>query len=674
MGFKELNLKNTYRSVTDDIPNDFFNIVLPKTMLYLRAAGYYSSNSLKSISYGLSKMIWKAGHMKLLISPEITENDLEAIKSGKLSPEKVVEGLFLNDESELEDLMANDNVRALSYLVAKGNLEIKFVVTSSPRGLFHMKFGIMYDEHNDIVSFSGSLNESEAGFRQNAEEIKVFKSYEEGQSVFIDPDVSFFNDLFEKNEIFGDFYVVDLPKKAKEGLVQAWNRHGERAVNDDPSPLRPYQTNALRALKNSNMKGIVEMATGTGKTRVALESIKWLETETAKPLIILVLAPVSVLVNQWGREWWAFFKTAPLVFGSSGAARIDDLYALMHSSKINSRKIIPCICTYDYAINPSFLSILNSSDTFDLFIVCDEVHWLGAPFYSKIMEMNFKYRMGLSATPSRFFDEYGTAKILSYFGGVVFEYKLGQAINDRFLSEFNYYPNFVPLSQDEMREYSKISKRISLFRSEGTNHDEVQRRKVTALLNLRAKILKKAQNKIKAFSNILKHLLEENNLKNTLIFFEDNDQISDYLDVLNNFGVSYTRMSGEENEAERKRILAGFDNGKIDCIISMKVLDEGVDLKKADKAFLLASTSNPRQYIQRCGRVLRNYPNKPVAKVYDFLVYPEQSDTFSADSIEKEILYKEFKRAYYFASYSSNKGENLSAILDIARKFNISIM
>ncbi len=674
MGFRKLDLKNTYRSVIDDIPNDFFNKVLPETRLYLRAAGYFSSNSLKPIAYGLSKMVWKGGEMKLLISPEISEADLEAIRNGKLTPEKVVEDIFVNDENELEKLMLNDNIKALAYLVANGNLKIKFVLTSDTVGLFHMKFGVLYDENNDIVSFSGSLNESEAGFTQNAEEIKIFKSYVEGQAGYIESDVSFFNNLFEEKASFGNFYVVNLPEKAKERIIKSLKKRDNPEANSNLPPLRYYQLEAIEALKNANMRGIVEMATGTGKTRVALEALKWLETKRKRPLLVLVLAPASVLVNQWRGEWWNFFKTAPLVFGSSGIAKPDDLYSLTHSLNSTTNQTICCICTYDYALDPSFISTIGSAREFELAIVCDEVHWMGAPYYSKIFEMDFNYRLGLSATPTRLFDEEGTAKILSYFGGIVFDYKLGRAIEDGYLSEFNYYPIFSPLLREEMKEYLKISKRISRIPRSDAIIDEAKNNKAsTSLLNQRAKILKKAKAKISSFAKAVEDLKKEGTFHNALIFFEDNDQISDYLNILNSLGILYKKMSGEENESDRKRILDLFNAGKIDCIISMRVLDEGVDLKKADKAFLLASTSNPRQYIQRCGRVLRTYPNKPRALVYDFLVYAESYSPESESFAEKEIVVKEFKRASYFATYSSNKGENLTTILEIARKYNISI-
>lgn len=673
MGFRNLGLKSTYRSVIDDVPNDFFNRVLPETRLYLRAAGYYSSNSLKAISYGLSKMVWKTGRMKLLVSPEISESDLEAIKRGELTPEKVVEEVFLSSEAELENLMANDNVRALAYLVANGSLEIKFVLTSGITGLFHMKFGIMYDDDNDIVSFSGSLNESEAGLIQNAEEIKVFKSYVEGQSVFIEPDISFFLDLFDGMNEFGNFYVVNLPEKSRQRLVDASRKLERGQATDVLPPLRHYQSDAIQALKANNMRGIVEMATGTGKTRVALESLNWIKSQSKKPLLALVLAPASVLVNQWNTELLNFFKVSPLVFGSSGTSRMDDLYSITHALNKAECQIIPCVCTYDYALNPAFLSTLFSAKGCELAIVCDEVHWIGAPTYSRIMEMDFKYRIGLSATPSRLFDENGTAKIISYFGSVVFEYKLGQAIEDHFLSEFNYYPIFVPMLWEEMNEYLRLSKRISFTSKKKTTDMSDGSKEITVLLNRRSKILKKAKNKVRAFTRVVRDLMEKDTLKNALIFFEDKDQISDYLGILNRLCVSYSKLSGDENAYERKKTLDRFSKGEIDCIVSMKVLDEGVDLRKADKILLLASTSNPRQYIQRCGRVLRTYPNKPMARIYDFLVYPELHGMTSADPFEKEILNKEFKRAYYFATYSSNKGENLVSILEIARKFNISL-
>ncbi len=672
MGFRQLDIKSTYRSVMDDIPNGFFNKVLPETRLYLRAAGYYSSNSLKSIAYGLSRMVCKEGKMKLLISPNISEADFEAIKNGKHSPEKVVEDIFIQDESELENLMANDNVKALAYLVANGNLQIKFVLTSSASGLFHMKFGILYDENGDIVSFSGSLNESEAGFNRNAEEIKVFKSYAD-QSEFIDPDISFFNDLFESKTRFGSFYVVDLPSKSKQKVIETLAKKELSSADISPPPLRHYQESAIEALKIAKMRGIIEMATGTGKTRVALEAIKWLGTQLEKPLLVLVLAPVSVLVNQWSRDWWNFFKTPPFVFGSSGNARLDDIYSMTHSHEKGKHQTIACFCTYDYALNTSFSSILTSPNGFELAIVCDEVHWIGATSYSKIMEMDFGYRLGLSATPDRLFDDEGTAKIHSYFGGVVFEYKLGKAIEDGFLSEFHYFPTFSPLMPEEIDEYLKISKKITRSYSATDSNEEVRDKRIATLRNRRSKVLKKAKNKVESFEKIAGELVLGDAFHNALLFFEDNDQITDYLGLLNRLGVEYSKLSGEEKEEERRKILGGFKAGKIDAILSMRVLDEGVDLKNADKAFLLASTSNPRQYIQRCGRVLRIHPNKPRVRIYDFLVYPDANSNVLPEGFKKEILSKELRRAFYFSANSSNKGENFPIMLEMARKFNISI-
>lgn len=672
MGLKELRLKNSYRSVVDDIPEDFFNKVLPETRLYLRAAGYYSSSSLKSICYGLSKMFWSNGKMKLLISPEISEEDLNAIRNGRLNPEVLISEIFIKEEAELESLMENDNVRALSYFVAKGDIEIKFVINPSANGLFHMKFGVMKDENGDTISFSGSINESEAGLTKNVEEIKVFKSFETGQKAYIDGDISFFNDLFYGNEEFGHFIIVELPEKAKEMLSRAGKNKNEEAETNDQPQLRPCQIEAIDALEKNNMRGIVEMATGTGKTRVALESIKSLISVSQRPVLVLVLAPASVLVNQWKREWWHFFKDPPLVFGSSGKAKLDDIYNLDRWGNRAKGTAITCICTYEYASKPSFLETLKNCLNHDLAIVCDEVHWIGAPTYSIIMDTCFKYRIGLSATPTRYFDEDGTNNLMEYFNGVVYEYNLGRAIEEGHLSRYDYVPEFVPLLYEEMIEYSKLTKEISRLPREDLDGSKTQTANLKGLLYKRAKILKKASNKKGAFFKRVEQIAKNKQMHNALIFFEDNDQIDEYIHELEMLDVYSEKLSGEENAKERDLVLKRFESGNLDCIVSMKVLDEGIDLRKADKAFLLANTSNPRQYIQRCGRVLRTHTGKTKAVIYDFLVYPDVIGQTSLEPTERGIMDKEFKRAYYFASQSSNKGEGISAINEMARKFNIS--
>ena len=673
MCFRELKIKSSYRSLSDNIANDFFNIVLPDTNLYLRAAGYYSSTSLKIISYGLSSMFWKNGKMKLLISPDISAGDLGAIEEGKISPEEIINKIFLQDQKELEELMASDNIKALAYLVANGSLQIKFVIPISNFGLFHMKFGIMYDEDGDMLGFSGSLNESQAGFQDNLEEFKVFRSFEEGQLEFIQSDLTYFNDIFENKGNFGNFHVVDLPDESKGRLIKAYNRATNNGRKPLLPPLRDYQKNAINTFEANGMKGIIEMATGTGKTRVALEIIKLLAVKSKKPLLVLIAVPVTILVKQWERELGKMFDFAALVLWSSSRSTLDDLYLLTHKNNLSGNSLVCCICTYDYAASEGFFKIVESASNFDIVLVADEVHRIGAKSYSILMNEGFKYRLGLSATPERLFDEEGNEKISSYFGGTVFQYKIKEAIEAGYLTEFKYHPIFVPLLEDEMRNYVDLSKKISKY-SRNRDEDFTENKQLNILMNNRAKIIKKAANKADYFSEMAQNLRNEGKFHDALAFFEDKSQISEYTPIFLRLGIDFRILSGDEPISEREKILSKFRSGKIECIASMKVLDEGIDLTNASTAFLLASTTNPRQYIQRCGRILRGNSHKDYADIFDLIVCPPD-DTPSCDAhYAKGILEKEFKRAWYFALNSSNKSECWPILLGMARKFNVPII
>ena len=677
MCFKDLEIKSTYRSVYDNIPEDFFNRVLPETKIYLRAAGYYSSNSLKTISEGLSKMIWEDGRMKLLISPHLSQDDVEAIRIGKTTPEVVIKNIFIEDRSKLQELMRNDNVNALSYLIATEKLEIKFVLSSDYKGLFHMKFGIFYDEDGDIISFSGSLNESDAGLNENAEELKVFKSWVQGQRIFIDPDLEFFNDIFEEGGKYGKFYTVSLPDEIKQTFSDVWKESKKRQNLSEPRELRYYQENAIDFWTSNEFIGIVEMATGTGKTEVGLEAMKIIEQQTKFPkMIYLIAVPTNLLVLQWEGRVRKDNNEIKIVLTTSGR---DQVYQEVKNFFSSSLKNLCLIGTYSTLSSDWFLKLLNVQKSVGVFLIADEVHWAGAEKNSLALMNSYEYRLGLSATPLRTFDLEGTEYILNYFNKVVYVYTMKQAIRDGYLSKYRYqiYPCF--LTSDEYDEYLRLTRRLIKISSDKDKQiNSFDDTKLALLLSLRARIVKKANNKERVLENIITSLIERHgDFHHLLVFFEDSEQLNNSLQEISlSTNLKFKVIDHQTIESDRNDIIRQFNEGFLNFIVAMRVLDEGLDSRYADKAIFVASNSNPRQYIQRRGRILRIHEGKKSAEIHDIMVLPNRdlfNTTNTNDSMEKKLLRGEIKRAVLFCADADNRLQCVKEIENITSGWNIDI-
>jgi len=284
-------------------------------------------------------------------------------------------------------------------------------------------------------------------------------------------------------------------------------------------------------------------------------------------------------------------------------------------------------------------------------------------------------RLGLSATPRRFLDEEGTEIIYNYFSKIVFEFSLEEAINrirpdtgKTFLTPYRYIPEFISLTQKEIDAYTKQTREISLKFHSKMNSEE----KEELLKNLyikRANIIKNAENKYELLERILLNLPKP--IKWTIIYCTPR-QIDPVIRIVNRLGLRTHRFTMEEgtvpqkrfnNLSERDYILKKFAEGELDVLLAMKCLDEGVDIPPARIAILLASSGNPREYIQRIGRVIRHYENKKEAIIYDFIVAPSVSDTTLAE-IEKKIFNKELKRSLYIAGIALNNSEALRKIYE----------
>jgi len=636
---KDISFKIFYNTSSDDLVENFFYPCLANSIEYKRGVGYFTSGWLSQNSKGLARFIQNGGKAKYIISPIIDEEDLKYLQ-GKFD-NKIIDKSILNNLEKLEKELEENTKNLLGWLVYDGVVEFRFAI---PRknlygGDFHDKFGIFIDEENNLVTFNGSMNETLKGFL-NSESINVFCSWRDKTS---DKICAILNDRFDSlwHNQDENIFVYKTNDVIKNRLIKL--RKKERPYKlpvkklfKPKIKLRDYQLKAYENWKNNNNSGILSMATGSGKTITAFNIIQSVVSKEDIPIVVVV--PYQHLVTQWSKEAEKFGIEFVECFNNSNIWFEKALREIKNNSYF--------ITTNKTFISEKFQYILKNLQEF--FLVVDEVHNFGSSNTRKFFPDNAKYKLGLTATPNRYFDEEGTNFLLNYFGGIVFKFTLEDAINRGFLTPYKYYPVIVYLTEKEEKEYIALSKKIAkIYTQEEKNNDFLQR-----LLIKRTKIIKKAVNKI----NKLKELIKEKNLVDTKynLFYCDSGKINDKKMVDEVYGLlKYMGMNVQKftsfdttSKEERQNLLKSFEEGIVEGLIAIKCLDEGVDVPAVKRAFLLSSSGNPKEFIQRRGRVLRKHPSKEFSEIYDFIVVPKNIDKYSRNYFLNELKrYKQFAKS-----------------------------
>jgi superfamily II DNA or RNA helicase len=683
----ELELAVCYRSDSGNIVDEFYVPCLERAVLYQRAVGYFTSSGLSAAAKGLAAFVQTPGKMMLVASPHLDEEDCVAIAKGYEARHDVVARALLRAFEGNFDQIVKDRLACLAWLIANNRLEIKVALpklgeTGRRRGLYHEKIGLFTDEKGNKVAFSGSPNETEGGLVDNFESIDVFWSWDDPQGRIVVKEHHFqrlWSDQTPKLEI------LPFPEAARQRLLQfrkellstcdpeSANPRTGRLPSRPPSgyeipqefQLRDYQTEATKVWFDNGCRGIYEMATGTGKTITALCSgAELFRRENSLGLAILV--PFQHLVDQWDDAARAF-GLLPVKCYESTASWRETLADHVTDLNIGVRKIICAIATHKTASQPVFLSILGMVRK-PILLVCDEVHHLGAPEYSKALIPQAQFRLGLSATPMRWLDPVGNLILEGYFHKSVFTFTLQDAIASGFLCHYDYYPHLVPLADDEFDRYEDISRQIAKVWNRIDDDDRIQSR-LDFLLRERADVLNCARGKLGA----LRSLLPEPQRVQFSLFYCAPGQIDDVVRLLaQDLHMRVRRFTAEENADERTVLLTEFEEGKQQALIAMKCLDEGVDVPATKTAYILASSSNPREFIQRRGRILRTHPSKNRAIIHDLIAVPPIRDAGTEiNEIERRILRRELGRFKEFASAADNEYGATAAILEVARAFGI---
>ncbi len=699
MGLRDLDLKSAYKSTDDDVLADFYVPCLSLAAKYDRLTGFFSSSSFSLVAEGLVGFVERRGRMRLICSPELQPNDIEVLKRspedlGSIVSERMMSAMAHADAHELQ----RDHLMVLAYMLSQELLEIRLAIpighaddlpsdsAKNSVGVFHEKIGILEDSRGDIVSFSGSINESATAWLENAEDFKVFRSWVPEQAVYQMPDQRHFSDLWDDRArgvsvlSLPDAVRLDMLRRAPAELdIEFLRRKYEvprscRVLEPEgPPKLYDYQRDAVDSWLWAGRRGIFEMATGTGKTFTALACVLS-AAEVAKPLFVAIVVPQQHLASQWKSELARFLPAQPTIeVDATNPSWRKEVYRSLTALSQNAGKLVVAIGTYASLSSPDFTRLLEkAAANTKCLILADEVHRAGASVYRQALHPRYEYRLGLSATPTRWFDEEGTAAVTEYFTQVVFEFPLEKAlqeINPRthrtFLVGFDYYPYRTVLSDPERHEYVDLTKRLQKMMSAvGEDHSEA----LDLLLFKRARIIKNAEGKILVLETILDTLPRQ--FSHTIIYVTEK-QMEPVAALLRARRVAYhrftmsegTRPSPEFNgTSERDYLLRKFADGSLRVLLAIKCLDEGVDIPPARIGIFMASSSSPVEHIQRLGRVLRPYPDKDHAAIYDIIVdsgvRPNSDEGRYIVSLEK----KERQRFGEIAVLACNGGYALSRL------------
>lgn len=604
----------------------------------------------------LNGIIENEGKIYLVTSPKISEQDYDAILTGNEA--KKDEIIYNSIKKELESFSIEDKesiLNYLSWLIAEDILEIKFAIVKNKIGMYHDKIAIFEDGENRVC-VHGSINDSITA-TYNGESVSVFCSWGTGNE-YCDIHKKRFVDIWDNKDEF--YEILRMPKRLKTEFVNI----SKKFCKTIPKVRKPreYQKDAIQSWKNNNWNGIFEMATGTGKTITSIFAMKeYLKEKNRQFLVVIV--PFSHLVDQWISNLEDFGYSNILECRKSKDSWNDKLISLIkdYNSRLIDKTCI--IVTYKTASTQNFYDKIEKVKE-HLCLIADECHYLGSDEYSKIMLPNFSARLGLSATPDRWFDDEGTQNIMKYFDGIVYEYSLKKAIDNGFLTPYLYYPQVIELTESEQEEYKSLTRRIvNLLDKKDSNEEYFQ-----ALCRKRKNILDKAYNKYEKLIELLKFQKDNNELEHTLIYCSKGDS-KNIVNLLKCLNVNVHEFVYDVSEEDRQKILEKFDDGIYQILVAIRCLDEGVDVPSTRVAYFLSSTSNPREFVQRRGRILRKYIGKEKAIIYDFMVFP--NDLVDDYSTGQSIIKKELPRFAEFSLNSLNCFEARNEIFDLVSHYNL---
>lgn len=696
MNFRALTLPFQITTTREDPIEVLFDPLLKRAVRYDVAVGYFSSSWIRDAASGIAALAANGGVSRWVISPSLSREDWELLSSVDSSEarQEIVETAARYEYAALQRALAEDTRVALAWLIRDRVISFRIAVPKNAlSGIFHAKMGVFADVDGNQVAFSGSYNLTGAA-GTNWESIDVYASWHPGEDRRVQAKAAEFEriwragdtnlDIFEPTDrLVAKFVEITqhTPRPYQLARPAAAPRRPAPAIPDyylnEVGKLRAHQERGIENWFKQNGRGVFQMATGAGKTVTALATVLKLAQyceRSKKKLVVIVAVPYKHLAQQWWDEARAFGFDPLICYENfeSWASQFQQRLRDLSLGASDHELFITVNATFT---GERFQSLLQDIDVTFLFIA-DEMHNMGGEKIRTVLPPHAQFRLGLSATPERHNDDVGTRAIQDYFGPVAVEYGLDEAIADGTLTPYLYHPIPVEFTADEMDRYREISSKIArLFVQGGGDTAEPSTALKMALLE-RARMIGDAENKISALKSLLS---ERRDSQYNLVYcgdaITDGERSIDRVVAMlgSELGLKVNKFTNEESSEQRRAILDDFSEGRLQAIAAIRCLDEGVDIPRTETAYILASTANPRQYIQRRGRVLRRAPGKRYAAIYDFIVVPPDGSMFddTAFNIERRLVRKELERVNEFASSSQNAGEALRALAQIKQRLRL---
>lgn len=703
----ELAIKNLYEPAFEN-SNKFFI-----------STGSFSSTFFSIYKNTIANFAFNGGKIKIISENALTLKDFNAIMEGydkRSKIEQIINSAIENVINLTKNIPKGESpVAFLGWLISENILDMKVGIPKNQIGIHHAKYNIWIDDHNDSINVIGSHNASQMAQLYNQEDSEIFHNWGENKSRN-ERAIQRFNKWWENSD--ENFLYFPIPEAALKKLIKEkpsgkinLNEFGKKInkniaieaknypdlykeelniLNSNNSnsnkeskqlelptkikidltkniSLRPYQTEALKAWEDNNNNGLLSMATGTGKTIIGIAAAKNIFDKKKKSILIAV--PKEKIADQWIEEINTFFPeyihNKVIRIGTSKSSRLTPKVI---NDLLDEQRII--ISTYTSLASSKYMEIFNYHKN-NIMIIADEAHNLGSTEKLKIMDIEFIYKLGLTATPQRNFDEDGTDQIIKYFNGQVYAYSVIEAIKDKWLCEYNYSFETCYLTYDEMNDYKDLSKKI--FPDQSGNFNESQNKRMIA----RANIGKTAQTKPMKLKDIF---IKNSNILNSknysLIFCNNTNQLREIHNQLEEIGIFPYVYFGEMHDDADKTIDNFITNGGV--LIAMEMLKEGVNIPQLSNLLLVSSSKSELESVQRRGRVLRkdkNNQNK-IANIYDIIVLPDPihfDDQIKSDAFENLVNDTEIERIKLFQEASKNQNEiatNLSRLQLTWRSIN----
>lgn len=709
MALTDLSLKREYRSYKNNVVKEFYIPVLKEAILYRRAVGFFTSEALVEISKGISGLVENEGHIQLIVSPILNKEDIEAIEQGYNSRE-IVEKSLLREMKDPQDANDKERLAWISYLISIGRLDIKVAFTKklNSKALFHEKMGIVSDSQELHIAFTGSMNETVNAFFNNYESFDVYCSWNEYEKERVQDKIDAFEKIWSNTE--NNLDVIDFPKAAREKLLKykvkkidsqldkdladayvCERNEVKFGINEDIE-LYDYQKEAILEWENQGYRGIFDMATGTGKTFTGLGAATWL-LKNNKHLAVIIVCPYQHLVEQWVEDIERFGFRPVIAFSSSPQKKWKEK---LKDEVIDFNLEIEdtfCLVTTNATYTSKYVQEQIGKIEGDILIVVDEAHNFGAMRLSRYLRDDIKYRLALSATLERHGDEEGTQALYNYFGNKCIEYDLKRAIDEDKLTKYYYHPIIVSLSDDELEKYRELSAKISKACKFNENGKAELSEAAKTLLIQRSRIVAGAIEKVAALKELMKDYVNDNQIlvycgatkpyNPALDESESDDEGERQIVMISKMlglelGMAVRHFTSNESAKEREEIKEQFaKTNPYQALIAIKCLDEGVNIPSIKTAFILASSTNPKEYIQRRGRVLRKYPGKDYAVIYDFVTLPRplnEVDAYEDNKSEISLARREIARMKEFGYISQNPQETDKLIKEITVAYGLDMI